>query len=117
MSPKPYTSLHEMLARGDELSAEFPPYDIYMKDKAVFLTFASNGSFISFPLLALGKASLRDCAATIVLVFGKANVQIKGSKLGDLYEDILLGKVRVIRTGRHPSCTVEKISIAETATI
>jgi hypothetical protein len=112
MKPKPNMTVREMLDQDSRTPPKtIPPYDTYEKDKAVFLTIAAQGEFIAFPLLALGKASLRGEAACIVLEFGRLLVKIEGRKLDDLFEDILLCKVRVVRVGKHPSCSVECIRV------
>lgn len=114
MKPKPYTSVREMLDLGDKLPAMFLPYDTYTQVTADFVAFAIGDEFIALPLSALGKASLRAGATAIALEFGSLLVRIDGRGLGELFEDILLAKVRVVRTGRHPSCTVESIRLSET---
>ena len=117
MKPKPYATVHEMLAQEGKPPRALLPYDTYADDKAGFLTLAFRGEFISLPLLSLSKASLRGAALAIVLEFGTTLVQIDGKQMGDLFEDILLGKVRVIRTGKHPLCTVENIRISDVSLI
>jgi hypothetical protein len=113
VKPKPYTSVHEMLDDAGKLPRSMLPFDIYLKDKAGFLTFAVLHEFIALPLPALGKATLRGDASSIALEFGRTVVQIGGRNLDDLFESILLGKVRVIRIGRHPSCSIETIRVSE----
>jgi len=113
MKPKPYASVHEMLVHGEKPPRSMLPYDIYPNDKAGFLTFAVCGEFIALPLVTLGKASLRSDAASIVLEFGSTIVQIDGTGLEELFESILLGKVRVVRAGKHPSCSIETVRFRE----
>ena len=102
-----------MLAQGDRQPRAIAPYDTYKSDKAGFLTLAVRGEFVALPLLTLNKASLYGNAASIVLEFGRLIVKIEGSKLDDLFEDILLCKVRVVRAGKHPSCSVESIRMSK----
>jgi len=117
MKPKPQTSVQEMLALGDKLPAVFLPYDTYIHDKAGFVAFAIGGEFIALPLPALSKASLRAGSTAIAMEFGSLLVRIDGRGLEELFESILLGQIRVVRTGRHPSCTVESIRLSETVAI
>lgn len=116
MKPKPTLTIREIL---DQDSRKPPkatlPYDTYEKDKAGFLTLAVQREFIAIPLLALGKATLSAEAASIVLEFGRLMAKIEGRKLDELFEDILLCQVRVIRVGRHPMCTIERILINDRA--
>src|SRR5580700_8044224 len=93
------------------------PYDTYAKEKAGFLTIAVRGEFFALPLLELGKASLYGEATSIVLEFGRLIVKIEGRKLDDLFEGILLCKIRVIRTGKHPACTVDSIRMSKAIVI
>jgi hypothetical protein len=113
MKPKPEISVHDMLALGDKLPVTMLPYDTYSQDRAGFVAFAIGGEFIALPLSALVKASLRAGATSIALDFGPLLVRIDGRGLDELFESILLERVRVVRTGRHPSCTIESVRIAE----
>ena len=115
MKPKPYRSVHEMLTHGDKPQTSILPYDTYPNDKAGFTTFSIHGKFIAFPLPALCKASLGDNASSISLQFGSTVVCVDSKELDELFEDILLGRVRVVRMGVHPRCSVEKIRFSEIA--
>ncbi len=118
MKPKPQMTVREMLDQDSRTPPKaILPYDTYERDKAGFLTLAAQGEFIALPLLALGKASLRGEAACIVLEFGRLLVKIEGRKLDDLFEDILLCKVRVVRVGKHPNCSVEFIRVCNAVAI
>ena len=118
MKPKPTLTVREMLDQDSRTPPKaILPYDTYEKDKAGFLTLSVRGEFIAIPLLALGKATLSGEAASIVLEFGRSMARIEGRKLDELFEDILLCKVRVIRVGRHPMCTIERILINNEALI
>ena len=113
MKPKPQISVHELIANGDKLPATFLPYDTYSQERAGFVAFAIGGEFIALPLSALVKASLRAGATSIALDFGPLLVRIDGRFLDELFESFLLEKVQVVRTGRHPSCTIESVRIVE----
>jgi hypothetical protein len=117
VKPKPQISVHEMLALGDKLPASFLPYDTYTHVTAGFVALAVGDEFIALPLSALAKASLREGSKSIALEFGSVLVRIEGRSLGELFECILLGQVRVIRTGRHPSCSVDCIRLSETLSL
>jgi hypothetical protein len=117
LKPKPYASVHEMLLQGDRPQGSILPYDTYTSEKASYLTFAVRREFIALPLLSLNKASLRGDADSLALEFGTTIVQITGRNLDDLFEDILLGKVRIIREGKHLSCTVDTIRFREAVRI
>jgi len=117
MKPKPYRTVDEMLDQEKNPAKAVLPYDIYSSDRAAFLTLAVHREFMALPLDALGKATLGGEAASIVLEFGRSMARIEGRKLDELFEDILLSKVRVIRLGRHPSCTIERILINSGALI
>jgi hypothetical protein len=117
VKPKPQISVHEMLALGDKLPASFLPYDTYTNVTAGFVAFAVADEFIAFPLSALIRASLREGSKSIALEFGTLLVRIEGRSLDELFECILLGQVRVIRTGRHPSCAIDSIRLSETLSI
>lgn len=118
MKPKPTLTVREMLDQDSRTPPKaILPYDTYEKDKAGFLTLAVQREFIAIPLLALGKATLSGEAGSIVLELGRLIVKVEGRQLDDLFEDILLGKVRVIRAGEHPSCTVKNIRITESVGI
>jgi hypothetical protein len=117
MKPKPDISVHEMLALGDRLPATILPYDTYSHVAAGFVAFAIGDEFVALPLATLAKASLRAGATSIALEFSSLLVRIDGRGLDELFESILLGKVRVVRSGRHPSCTVERVRVSETIAI
>ncbi len=115
MKPNPFTSVHDFLAQGVEgkPARAALPYDTYAQTKAGFLTLASNGDFTALPLDDLRKASLYGDARTVELDFGPTVVKIEGHRLESLFEDILLCRVRVIRTGKHPACAVDAIGITK----
>ena len=103
-----------MLALGDKLPASFLPYDTYTHVTAGFVAFAVGDEFTALPLSALVRASLREGSKSIALEFGTLVVRIEGRSLGKLFECILLGQVRVIRTGHHLSCAIDSIRLSET---
>lgn len=111
MKPKPFTTVHEMLNQADTLAKANLPYDANVSERASFLSIALSGDLLALPLLALGKASLRGNAASIVLEFSRLIVKIEGRRLNHLFDEILTCKVREIRVGKHPMCTVESIRI------
>jgi hypothetical protein len=113
MKPKPYTSVLEMLSQGDKPPSEILPYDTYFSEKHAFITFAVLGKFIAFPLHSLVTARLENAATAIVLDFCPTLVIISGQKLDELFEEILLGRIRVIRTGKHTLCAVDFIQICD----
>jgi len=117
MKPKPNISVHEMIALGGKLPEKYLPFDTYTQDQAGFFAFAIGDEFIALPLATLSKASLRGGATAIALEFGTLLVRIDGRGLDELFESILLGEVRVVRTGRHPSCTIESIRFTEGLTL
>jgi hypothetical protein len=117
MKPTPLKTVHEMLAQGAMPAKAILPYDANVSERTSFLTIGLGGELVALPLLALGKASLRGDAATIVLEFSRLIVKIEGRKLEHLFDEILMCKVRVIRVGKHPSCTVECVRITETVAI
>ena len=113
MKPKPHFSVEEILQGAGKNPGPFLPYDTYPDEKASFITFAIAEEFISLPLALLTKASLRSGFTGIALEFGTTLVQIGGTNLDGLYENILLGKLRVVRKGTHTRCSVESIRISE----
>jgi hypothetical protein len=113
MIPKRYSFVDDLISRGNGLTRSNPPFEVYPKERVSFLTFEIRGEFLALPLLTLAKASLRPDAVSIVLEFGTTVAQIDGRKLDELYEDILLGKVRVIRPGKSSSCEIKSIRISE----
>jgi hypothetical protein len=117
MKPTPFKTVHEMLAQGETPTKAILPYDANVSERASFLSIGLGGELVALPLLALGKASLRGDAATIVLEFSRLIVKIEGRKLDNLFDEILMCKVRVIRVGKHPSCTVESIRTSNAALI
>jgi hypothetical protein len=118
MKPKPNLTVREILEQDSRIPAKaILPYDTYEQDKAGFLTLSVQGEFVAIPLLALGRATLSNEATSIILEFGQLMAKIEGRKLDELFEDILLCKVRVIRVGRHPMCTIERIQINDEALI
>ena len=113
MKPRPFTSVLDMLSQGDKAHSPILPYDTYAGQKADFITFAIEGRFIAFPSRMLGKARLGDGATSIILDFGRTIVSVSGKRLEELFEEILLGRIRVIRTGKHPLCAVDAIYVCE----
>src|SRR5580698_5385979 len=109
MIPKRYLFAEEMMSMRNEPPRANPPFEVYTNDRASFLTFEIGGGYLSLPLLTLGKASLRPNAVSIVLEFENTVAQIDGKKLNELYEEILLGKVRVIRKGKGSETEIECI--------
>lgn len=117
MKPRPFNSVLEMLSHGDKPLSAILPYDSYVGEKSAFVTFAVREQFIALPSRLLSKARLGDRAASIVLDFGATMVTVRGQKLDELFEEILLGRIRVIRTGKHPLCAVDAIQICDTVVL
>lgn len=113
MKPKPFTSVLDMLSQGDKPLPAILPYDTYTSEKSDFITFEVQGRFIALPSRLLGKARLGEGAASIVLDFGALIVAVRGQKLDELFEEILLGRIRVIRIGKHPLCAVDAIQVCD----
>jgi hypothetical protein len=117
MKPRPFTSVLDMLSQGDKPLPAILPYDTYVSEKADFVTFAVQGRFIALPSRLLGKACLGDRATSIALDFGATMVTVSGQKLDELFEEILLRRIRVIRTGKHALCAIDTIQICEEVTL
>lgn len=113
MASKP-TAQHQ--SPGEPAKAALP-YDANVSERASFLTIAVDGELVALPLMALGRASLRSDAASMVLEFSRNVVKIEGRRLDHLFDEILMCKVRLIRVGRHPICTVESIRMSQSAGI
>ena len=86
-----------------------PPYDLYPTERALFITFNVQGACQAFPLACLAEATLAPGNALITLSFGNATILIRGQALAELFEAILLAKVRVVRPGSGAICTVSSI--------
>lgn len=106
----------QLLSSGETGKADLP-YDANVSERVSFLTIAIDGDLVALPLMALGKAALRSDAASIVLEFSRLVVKIEGRRLDDLFDEILMCKVRLIRVGSHPLCAVERIRMNQAAGI
>jgi hypothetical protein len=106
----------QFLSSGETAKAALP-YDANVSERASFLTIAIDGELVALPLMALGRAALRSDSASIVLEFSRNVVKIEGRRLDHLFDEILMCRVRLIRVGRHPICTVESIRIIQAAGI
>jgi hypothetical protein len=111
MKPMPHQTVRAIPTQDDILARPILPYDSNMTVRATFLTVALGGESVALPYLSLGKTSLRGEASSIVLEFGRLVVKIEGRKLAGLFQEILTCKVRAIRVGKHPVCTVESIRV------
>ena len=113
MKPQPHLSTEELLQGVSKATRPLLPYDTYQKEKASFITFAIAEEFVSLPLALLAKATLRATYTALSLEFGPIVVEVTGSHLDGLYEAILTAQIRVIRKGKHPTCSVDSVRISE----
>ena len=105
--------MEELLQGVPKAPRPLLPYDTYPDEKAAFITFAIGEEFVALPLALLAKASLQSNFRSLSLEFGSILVQITGKDLDELFEAILVSKVRVIRKGKHVKCSIDSIRVDE----
>jgi hypothetical protein len=90
------------------------PYDLHTQGGGGGFIVFEQGDAIALPLLGLQKAVLRGTdGKQMVLEFAHSSATIEGEGLAELFTQLLSGRVRAIRAGRHADCTVERVQVCE----
>jgi hypothetical protein len=85
------------------------PFDLHTQGAGAFVSF-EIGEVIALPLLSLNKATLRgDDGTELVLSFTDMQIVIEGAGLAPLFEHVLSGRVKTIRSGEFESCIVDRV--------
>jgi hypothetical protein len=90
------------------------PYDLHTQGSGSGFIVFELGDAIALPLLGLQKGVLRGAGGKqMVLEFAHYSATIEGEGLAELFTQLLSGRVRAIRTGRHADCIVERVQVCE----
>ena len=94
---------------------EISPFDLHAHGGGGFVTFEVNDA-VALPLLALAKATLRSSGARqiVILEFDGQMVTIEGAGLLGLFDHLLAGRIKAVRTGHYEECVVDRLHLAET---
>ena len=89
------------------------PYELYTEHTGgAFIVFETTER-TALPLFSLKKATLRSAGnnETLTCDFGDIQVFVEGSGMADVFEQMLNGRVKMIRRGVLKQCHVQKIQI------
>ena len=89
------------------------PYEMHTQGGGGVTIFEA-GDAVALPLLHLNKGSLRGAdGQRLSLEYAAATVVVEGEGLVDVYSHLLAGRVKVIRPGRHQTCTIRQVRVID----
>jgi hypothetical protein len=90
------------------------PYDLHTQGGGGGFIVFEQGDAIALPLLGLQKAVLRGAGGKqMVLDFVHYSATIEGEGMAELFVQLLAGRVRAIRSGRHADCVVDRVQVCD----
>jgi hypothetical protein len=99
------------------MKPDLPPYELYTGQTGGFVAIEYKDEVLALPLYSLSRMLLRgqEVGQQLVCEFATVQVVVHGQGLREVMEQMMLGRVRVLRIGQSSACNIRLLHVAETA--
>jgi len=99
------------------MKPDLAPYELYTAQAGGFVAVEYKDEVLVLPLYSLSRMVLRgqDTSQQLVCDFAAVQIVAHGHGLREVMEQMMLGRVRLLRIGRSSACSIRLLNIAETA--
>jgi hypothetical protein len=99
------------------MNPDTAPYELYTGQVGGFVAVEHKEEVLVLPLFSLSRMVLRgqDVSQQLVCEFAAVQVVAHGHGLRDVLDQMMLGRVRLLRIGMSSTCSIRLLHTAETA--
>ena len=99
------------------MKPDLAPYELYTSQTGGFVAVEHKEEVLVLPLYSLSRMVLRgqEAGQQLVCEFAAAQVVVHGQGLREVMEQMMLGRVRLLRIGQSSACNIRVLHVAEMA--
>jgi len=97
------------------MKPDLAPYELYTAQAGGFVAVEHKDEVLVLPLYSLSRMVLRgqNAAQQLVCEFAAVQIAAHGHGLREVMEQMMLGRVRLLRLGKSTACEIRQLHVAE----
>jgi hypothetical protein len=99
------------------MNPDTAPYELYTGQIGGFVAVEHKEEVLVLPLYSLSRMGLRgqNAAQQLVCDFAALQVAAHGHGLREVMDQMMLGRIRLLRIGQSSACSIRLLHVVETA--